>query len=86
MDRNRRPAELAQRTAKLIAGRKGSDIFRRETFALPRVAAREKARSCAASPRLPTKPRSKAGACCRATKSSSPCAGCRARTEICGLP
>ena len=37
MDRNRRPAELARRTAKLIAGRKGSDIFRRE-------AAREKAR------------------------------------------
>jgi len=44
MDRNRRPAELARRTAKLIAGRKGNDIFRRETFALPREAAREKAR------------------------------------------
>jgi hypothetical protein len=42
MDRNRRPAELARRTAKLIAGRKGSDIFR--PFALPREAAREKAR------------------------------------------
>jgi hypothetical protein len=44
LDRNRRPAELARRTAKLIAGRKESDIFRRETFALPREAAREKAR------------------------------------------
>lgn len=44
MDRNRRPAELARKTAKLIADHKGSDVFRRETFALPREAAREKAR------------------------------------------
>jgi len=42
----RRPADVARRTAKLIANRKGtrSDAFRRETFALPREAAREKAR------------------------------------------
>ena len=42
----RRPAEIACRTAKLIANRKGmrSDAFRRETFALPREAARAKAR------------------------------------------
>ena len=44
LDRNRRPAELARKTAKLIADHKGSDVFRRETFALPREAAREKAR------------------------------------------
>jgi hypothetical protein len=43
---NRRPADIARSTAKLIANRKGarSDAFRRETFALPREAAREKAR------------------------------------------
>ncbi len=42
----RRPADIARNTAKLIANRKGmrSDAFRRETFALPREAAREKAR------------------------------------------
>jgi hypothetical protein len=42
----RRPADIARRTAKRIADRKGSrgDSFRRETFALPREAAREKAR------------------------------------------
>ena len=42
----RRPADIARSTAKLIANRKGmrSDAFRRETFALPRAAAREKAR------------------------------------------
>ena len=41
----RRPADIARRTAKLIANRKGmrGDAFRRETFALPREAAREKA-------------------------------------------
>jgi hypothetical protein len=46
MDSNRRPADIARRTAKLVANRKGmrSDTFRRETFALPREAAREKAR------------------------------------------
>jgi hypothetical protein len=44
MDRNRRPAEIARSTAKLLAARKTSDPFRRETFALPRAAAREKAR------------------------------------------
>jgi hypothetical protein len=42
---NRRPADIARSTAKLIANRKGrGDGFRRETFALPRAAAREKAR------------------------------------------
>jgi hypothetical protein len=42
----RRPADIAQRTAKLIANRKGmrTDSFRRETFSLPRAAAREKAK------------------------------------------
>ena len=45
-DNVRRPADIARRTAKLIANRKGmrSDAFRRETFALPREAARAKAR------------------------------------------
>jgi hypothetical protein len=41
----RRPVDIAHRTAKRIADRKGGrDAFRRETFALPRAAAREKAR------------------------------------------
>jgi hypothetical protein len=45
-DNTRRPADVARRTAKLIVNRKGmrGDAFRRETFALPREAAREKAR------------------------------------------
>jgi hypothetical protein len=43
---DRRPTDLARRTAKLIANRRDmrSDAFRRQTFALPREAAREKAR------------------------------------------
>jgi len=41
---NRRPADVARSTAKLIANRKGSNPFQRETFALPREAARAKAR------------------------------------------
>ena len=43
---NRRPADIASSTAKRIAARKGTraDAFRRETFALPREAARAKAR------------------------------------------
>ena len=43
---DRRPADIARSTAKLMANRKGirSDAFRRETFALPREAARAKAR------------------------------------------
>ena len=42
----RRPADIASRSAKQIESRKGrrTDAFRRETFALPREAAREKAR------------------------------------------
>jgi hypothetical protein len=42
----RRPADIARSTAKLIGNRRSSrsDAFRRETFALPREAAREKAR------------------------------------------
>jgi|SRR3954453_18247230 hypothetical protein len=41
----RSPADLARRTAKALAGRqRAHDPFRRETFALPREAAREKAR------------------------------------------
>jgi hypothetical protein len=40
----RRPADIAERSAKALAGREARDSFRRETFALPRQAAREKAR------------------------------------------
>ena len=41
----RRPADIARRAAQALAGRRpAQDAFRRETFALPRVAAREKAR------------------------------------------
>ncbi len=41
----RRPADLAKRSAQALAGRESPrDAFRRETFALPREAAREKAR------------------------------------------
>ena len=41
---NRRPIDIARSTAKRFADHKGRDAFRRETFALPREAAREKAR------------------------------------------
>jgi hypothetical protein len=44
MNTARRPADIARQSAKLIAERQGRDAFRRETFALPREAAREKAR------------------------------------------
>ena len=41
----RRPADLASRNARRLADRESvRDAFRRETFALPREAAREKAR------------------------------------------
>jgi hypothetical protein len=41
----RSPADIARRTAKALAGRQPArDAFRRETFALPREAAREMAR------------------------------------------
>jgi hypothetical protein len=41
----RRPADLARRSARALARRPGPrEAFRRETFALPREAAREKAR------------------------------------------
>jgi hypothetical protein len=41
----RTPADIARRTAKALAGRQPvGDAFRRETFALPREAAREMAR------------------------------------------
>src|SRR5438445_9027438 len=43
--------------------------------------AKRRASCCAASPRRPTRPRSRAGANCPATASNSPCAGCRARIE-----
>ena len=40
-----RPADVARRSAKALAGNvRARDAFRRETFALPREAAREKAR------------------------------------------
>jgi hypothetical protein len=42
---NRRPADVARQSAQALAGRtRPRDAFRRETFALPREAAREKAR------------------------------------------
>jgi len=42
---SRRPAEIAKRSAQALARRTGvRDAFRRETFALPREAARAKAR------------------------------------------
>jgi hypothetical protein len=45
MKQIRRPADLARRTAQRIAARRQRrDAFRRETFALPREAARAKAR------------------------------------------
>ena len=46
MPRGLRPADLARRSATLIADRAGarSDAFRRETFALPREEARALAR------------------------------------------
>jgi hypothetical protein len=41
----RSPADIARRARKALAGReRAHDPFRRETFALPREAAREKAR------------------------------------------
>jgi hypothetical protein len=45
MTTNRRPADIAKRSAQALARRENTrDSFRRETFALPRAAAREKAR------------------------------------------
>jgi hypothetical protein len=45
MNASRSPADIAHRTAKVLAGRQPArDAFWRETFALPREAAREKAR------------------------------------------
>jgi hypothetical protein len=45
MRTGRRPADLARRSAQALAARAGKrDSFRRDTFALPREAAREKAR------------------------------------------
>jgi hypothetical protein len=45
MNAIRRPADIARRSAQALASRAGArDSFRRDTFALPRDAAREKAR------------------------------------------
>ena len=44
MDRARRPADIAARAAQRLAGRDRVAAFRRDTFALPREAARDKAR------------------------------------------
>jgi hypothetical protein len=45
MRTSRRPADIAKRSAAALAGRTvARDSFRRETFALPRADAREKAR------------------------------------------
>jgi hypothetical protein len=43
----RRPSDIARRSARVLAGRairRGVDAFRRDTYSLPRAAAREKAR------------------------------------------
>ena len=42
--RSRTPADIAARSAQALHKRAKSDAFRRETFALPREAAREKGR------------------------------------------
>jgi hypothetical protein len=45
MNVSRRPADIARRSSKALAGHaRVRDAFRRETFALPREAARAKAR------------------------------------------
>ena len=45
MNTTRRPADVVRRSAKALASHgRARDAFRRETFALPREAAREKAR------------------------------------------
>ena len=45
MNTTRRPADVVRRSAKALADHgRARDAFRRETFALPREAAREKAR------------------------------------------
>ncbi len=45
MNTTRRPADVVRRSAKALAGHgRARDAFRRETFTLPREAAREKAR------------------------------------------
>jgi hypothetical protein len=44
MTATRRPGDIARRSARALADREPRDSFRRETFALPRAAAREKAR------------------------------------------
>ena len=44
MRSSRTPAEIAARSAKALRQRVETDAFRRETFALPREQAREKAR------------------------------------------
>jgi hypothetical protein len=45
MSTTRRPADIARRSARRLAARSTvRDAFRRETFALPRAQAREKAR------------------------------------------
>jgi len=42
--RSRTPADIAAKSAQALRRRAGNDAFRRDTFALPREAAREKAR------------------------------------------
>ncbi|MEA2874319.1 MAG: hypothetical protein QOH67_4295, partial [Hyphomicrobiales bacterium] len=44
MRTSRTPADIAARAAQALRTRARSDAFRRETFALPREQAREKAR------------------------------------------
>jgi hypothetical protein len=44
MSTSRRPSDIARKSSRLLAGRAEARAYRRETFALPREAAREKAR------------------------------------------
>jgi hypothetical protein len=44
MTPTRKPADLARSAARRLSEHRTRDAFRRETFALPRLAAREKAR------------------------------------------
>ncbi len=77
----RRPADLARKmAARRATQRQRTDTFRRETFALPREAARAKARELFA--RFPKAAYMTEIESWRTTVSNSPCGGCRARIKI----
>ena len=84
-----RPRDLARRTADALAQRKRErmDGFRRDTFALPRDVAREKAREILRRfPKAAYMTEIEAGASCPTTASNSPCGACRARIEVSRAP